>query len=120
VSLIDHRILLSRVLLTAYGAYLQPTWFTLDAYLWTVELWYAYAIQVRLRGTEFRQVCSNSCRQAHCRLQFAHEMISSDFKLDLNSILSPQGPAQSAQPAFLHPLLYPNHLALQPLAVDYR
>lgn len=41
----DH-ILLPRVLLTAYKAYLQPAWFTLDAYLWAVELWYAYAIQV--------------------------------------------------------------------------
>lgn len=33
-------------LLTAYAAYLQPEWFTLEAYLWAVELWYAYAIQV--------------------------------------------------------------------------
>jgi hypothetical protein len=36
-----------RVLLTAYAAHLQPEWFTEAAYLWAVELWYAYAIQVR-------------------------------------------------------------------------
>lgn len=37
-----------RVLLTAYSSYLQPSWFTEEAYLWAVELWYAYAIQVCL------------------------------------------------------------------------
>lgn len=36
----------ARVLLTAYAAHLQPAWFTEAAYLWAVELWYAYAIQV--------------------------------------------------------------------------
>jgi hypothetical protein len=40
-------LLLRRVLLTAYAAHLQPEWFTEAAFLWAVELWYAYAIQVR-------------------------------------------------------------------------
>lgn len=41
------RLLLCRILLTAYAAYLQPPWFREEAYLWAVDLWYAYAIQVR-------------------------------------------------------------------------
>lgn len=36
-----------RVLLTAYAFYLQPAWFSEASYLWAVELWYAYAIQVK-------------------------------------------------------------------------
>lgn len=37
-----------QVLLTAYPSYLQPGWFSEASYLWAVELWYAYAIQVKL------------------------------------------------------------------------
>lgn len=33
-------------LVTAYPAYMQPEWFTWEAYLWAVQLWYAYAMQV--------------------------------------------------------------------------
>lgn len=35
-----------QVLLAAYPAHLQPAWFSEEAYLWAVELWYAYAMQV--------------------------------------------------------------------------
>jgi hypothetical protein len=37
-----------KALLGAYGAHLRAEWFSWEAYLWAVELWYAYAIQVRL------------------------------------------------------------------------
>ena len=33
-------------LVTAYPAYMQSEWFTWEAYLWAVQLWYAYAMQV--------------------------------------------------------------------------
>lgn len=51
-------IIQHRVLLTAYAAYLQPSWFSEEAYLWAVELWYAYAIQV-LRGRSPRVSATN-------------------------------------------------------------
>ena len=35
-------------LVAAYPSYMQPDWFTLEAYLWAVQLWYAYAMQVGL------------------------------------------------------------------------
>lgn len=33
-------------MVVAYPAYMQPEWFTWEAYLWAVQLWYAYAMQV--------------------------------------------------------------------------
>jgi hypothetical protein len=35
-----------RTLLAACPDYFKQEWFTPEAYLWAVELWYAYAIQV--------------------------------------------------------------------------
>jgi hypothetical protein len=46
ITILSDLTLFCRVLLTAYSAYLQPGWFSEDSYLWAVEVWYAYAIQV--------------------------------------------------------------------------
>lgn len=35
-------------LVAAYPAHLQAAWFSWEAYLWAVQLWYAYAMQVSL------------------------------------------------------------------------
>lgn len=34
-------------LVAAYPTHLEAAWFSWDAYLWAVQLWYAYAMQVR-------------------------------------------------------------------------
>ncbi|KAL0018977.1 hypothetical protein WJX79_002006 [Trebouxia sp. C0005] len=34
-------------LVTAYPAHLEAAWFSWDAYLWAVQLWYAYAMKVK-------------------------------------------------------------------------
>ena len=36
-------------LVTAYPQQLQADWFTWESYLWAVQLWYAYAMQVSLQ-----------------------------------------------------------------------
>ena len=40
---------LLQALLQAYPGLLQPEWFTWEAFLWAVECWYAYAIEVSIR-----------------------------------------------------------------------
>lgn len=50
-----------RVLLQAYAAHLQPEWFSEAAYLWAVELWYAYAMQVRWCGCSRGRACCAAC-----------------------------------------------------------
>ena len=37
-------------LVTAYPQLLQASWFTWEAYLWAVQFWYAYAMQVSTSG----------------------------------------------------------------------
>jgi hypothetical protein len=68
-------------LVLAYPQYLKPEYFTLEAYLWAVELWYAYAMQVRYPsnaycrarpvGTHNNRIGRNAmlgmpCRQSPC------------------------------------------------------
>ena len=36
-------------LVTAYPQQLRADWFTWEAFLWAVQLWYAYAMQVSLQ-----------------------------------------------------------------------
>ena len=36
-------------LVTAYPQFLQAAWFSWEAYLWAVQLWYAYAMKVHSR-----------------------------------------------------------------------
>ena len=47
-----------RSLLQAYSDYFQPSWFTEEAYLWAVELWNAYAIQVGPRVSRSAKYCN--------------------------------------------------------------
>ena len=37
-------------LVAAYPAHLEAAWFSWDAYLWAVQLWYAYAMKVSIQS----------------------------------------------------------------------
>jgi hypothetical protein len=37
-------------LVAAYPAHLEAAWFSWDAYLWAVQLWYAYAMKVSIQA----------------------------------------------------------------------
>jgi hypothetical protein len=50
-----------RTLLAAYPDYFKQEWFTPEAYLWAVELWYAYAIQVNTDGSVLGQHAHTVC-----------------------------------------------------------
>ena len=59
-----------RVLLQAYAQHLQPEWFSEAAFLWAVELWYAYAIQVCKGGAAEGRTCLPDCRGRHAHTSF--------------------------------------------------
>ena len=40
-------------LVAAYPQHLQAAWFSWEAYLWAVQLWYAYAMQVSQSDNAF-------------------------------------------------------------------
>ena len=44
-------------LVAAYPAHLEAAWFSWDAYLWAVQLWYAYAMKVSIQAP-----AASSCR----------------------------------------------------------
>ncbi len=37
-------------LVAAYPAHVEAAWFSWDAYLWAVQLWYAYAMKVSIQA----------------------------------------------------------------------
>ena len=53
-------------LVAAYPAHFEAAWFTWEAYLWAVQLWYAYAMQVScchvlLQAKMYTHIAHASC-----------------------------------------------------------
>jgi hypothetical protein len=56
-----------KTLLAAYGQHLRAEWFTWAAFVWAAELWYAYAIQVRVLRTLRLLQCLPELHKARLR-----------------------------------------------------